>query len=396
MESFSLLKYWRGGGAPAAASTVRAAAISSPDTMRPVAEADGGDDEGPFFDLDFAVSDEHAAAGGGGEKDESEESEAEEERELCLSMTSPEGPLLSPSDDLFFTGGLGPLETKSIIIAAEENDLKPQVAVSLLKSATRLRVFMLGRRKPKPRAVESVAAPSLKQSQQQGNFLIKFKVDEGQMVPLFLRDGSGRNAGSDGPPAAPEPEEKKQEERKMASASKEVVQKYLSKIKPFYVKVSKRYAEKMRFSGSLVSGDDPFGTPADLSESEEKHAEARPAKAGEKSLKSAMPSRLRVVYNYKRLGKSKSASAAVASVSSPPQRRRDDSLLQVEDGIQGAIAHCKRSFTAASKGAIFKTEFSPPFSVGSILIVFLPSADSESPLTRSNSDPGESCSSDCS
>jgi hypothetical protein len=45
----------------------------------------------------------------------------------------------------------------------------------------------------------------------------------------------------------------------------------------------------------------------------------------------------------------------VAAAPSPPPpspgapQRRDDSLLQLQDGIQSAIAHCKRSFNA-SKG----------------------------------------------
>jgi hypothetical protein len=45
-----------------------------------------------------------------------------------------------------------------------------------------------------------------------------------------------------------------------------------------------------------------------------------------------------------RLRKSRSASAAQAGQSSPPPARRDDRLLEKQDGIASAIAHCKESF----------------------------------------------------
>ncbi|KAF0923500.1 hypothetical protein E2562_006387 [Oryza meyeriana var. granulata] len=64
-----------------------------------------------------------------------------------------------------------------------------------------------------------------------------------------------------------------------------------------------------------------------------------------------------------RLRKSRSASAAqtVASMSPPP--RRDDSLLEQQDGIASAIAHCKESLHRASM------------------------SECDSPLLRSRSDP---------
>ncbi|KAL2470818.1 Uncharacterized protein Adt_38954 [Abeliophyllum distichum] len=51
----------------------------------------------------------------------------------------------------------------------------------------------------------------------------------------------------------------------------------------------------------------------------------------------------------KHLGKSRSASAAVG-LSSSQISRRDGSLMQQhEDGIQGAILHCKKSYNVSSK-----------------------------------------------
>uniref|UniRef100_A0A0A9EL02 Membrane-associated kinase regulator 2 n=1 Tax=Arundo donax TaxID=35708 RepID=A0A0A9EL02_ARUDO len=69
----------------------------------------------------------------------------------------------------------------------------------------------------------------------------------------------------------------------------------------------------------------------------------------------------------RRLRKSRSASAAVtvAASGSLPPSRRDDSLIEKQDGIAGAIAHCKESFRRASL------------------------SECDSSLLRSRSDPGK-------
>ncbi|KAL3373800.1 hypothetical protein AABB24_005672 [Solanum stoloniferum] len=53
----------------------------------------------------------------------------------------------------------------------------------------------------------------------------------------------------------------------------------------------------------------------------------------------------------KHVMKSRSTTSSFAGVSSslPAMNRRDDSLLEQNDGIQGAILHCKRSYSTASK-----------------------------------------------
>ncbi|KAH0690189.1 hypothetical protein KY289_017547 [Solanum tuberosum] len=53
----------------------------------------------------------------------------------------------------------------------------------------------------------------------------------------------------------------------------------------------------------------------------------------------------------KHVMKSRSTTSSFAGVSSslPGMNRRDDSLLEQNDGIQGAILHCKRSYSTASK-----------------------------------------------
>ncbi|XP_038986202.1 probable membrane-associated kinase regulator 2 isoform X2 [Phoenix dactylifera] len=424
MESFSLLKYWRGGGGAAlaaaaatAASSVCTAANAATTTiatsvLNPSAETDddGGDvgDDGPFFDLEFAVPEEDGEGeeeDGGEEKDGSAagmeaESDDNEEGEFNF-MVSSEGSCggdlrsdpLSPSDDLFFKGKLVPLEPSSIVITSSEADPRPQFAVSLLKSATKFRVFMLGLRKAKstpaepngaPAAPSTAATASPKQQSrpQPSKFFIKFKVEEVPIISLFTRDNGSRNSSgskaaksqAEESAAAPSsaaaedsaaaPPSAAAEEKKF---SKEVVHKYLNKIKPLYVRVSKRYAQKLRFSGQLTPGEAAAAAAAKAgpNEGEETDVEAEAAAppsaapattagtaaSGVKCQKVNLPTGLKVV--CKRLGKSRSASAAVAAVPSPPPQRRDDSLLQQQDGIQSAIAHCKKSFNAAEGFCLF-------------------------------------------
>ncbi|KAG0487550.1 hypothetical protein HPP92_009645 [Vanilla planifolia] len=100
----------------------------------------------------------------------------------------------------------------------------------------------------------------------------------------------------------------------------------MGKFKPFYFKAS-----KLRFLGSI---NDRFATQ--VGETDQSH------------LVSSLPSRFKVAGGQ--LRKNRSASSVVVSVSSSRLLvpRRDDTLLQQEDGIQSAIAHCKRSFHAGN------------------------------------------------
>ncbi|WOL02159.1 hypothetical protein Cni_G10878 [Canna indica] len=382
MESFSLLKYWRGGGggatvaaairsstpAPSSATTVAAAVIRP--SSATTDDGGGDDDEGPFFDLEFAAlpADDGSSGESQGEVDEGEFN-------FELSSVGSGGAGgggggagegiraegFTPSDDLFFKGKLVPLDSSSIVIAASDSDNKPHFpAVSLLKSATKFRVFLPGLRKPKTTSAESNGAPVAvmatgspkpppQQQQQQSRFFVKFKVDEVPIVSLFTRDNSSRNSSTNRaskPPteettatttaAAVEAEEKR--------FAREVLQKYRNMIKPLYVRASRKHGEKPKLPA------EPAPPKAAAGPGEGEPGEAAPAlgPAASASGNKSLPAGLRVV--GKRLGKSWSASAAVAAVPSPPPQRRDDSLLEQQDGIQSAIAHCKRSFTAPEKG----------------------------------------------
>ncbi|KAL3650527.1 hypothetical protein CASFOL_006930 [Castilleja foliolosa] len=123
------------------------------------------------------------------------------------------------------------------------------------------------------------------------------------------------------------------------------VPKYLKLIKPLYHKVWKRQSEKAKVADSLT----PSSPPATG------HVNSSPMKLTE----STRAGNFKIA--GKRLGKSRSASAAVGVPDPAAARRRDDSLLQQHDGIQGAVLYCKRSYNSSSKefSQLFRTSSDP-------------------------------------
>ncbi|KAL2238273.1 UNVERIFIED_CONTAM: putative membrane-associated kinase regulator 2 [Sesamum indicum] len=406
MEAFSLLKYWRSsGGAAAGATTGVFSTAESTPNARPTTKtvlasasaaacpysSDGED--GPYFDLEFTLpeqesdaEEEHLAetkrkaqktenedeTESGSDADEisvqENDDDEEEEGELKFAVTSTdENVTLSPSDELFFKGNLVSIEPSSILLNGSEENSK--IPVFLLKSATKFRVLLLKLKKSKPANGVSLekadknevataqvsAAPSIGEKENQGKvrgklLAVKFKVEEVPLVSLFTRDSSSKeNPGGKGLKHSAQDSDTTaaSDEKKLA---KEVVQKYLKMVKPFYIRVS-----KLKFSGHLsFPGGGSKGCAAPPCTAGEKGVESSaeaatsnviktPVKQGTNNLQAG----LKVV--RKRLGKSRSAPAAVAA--SPPGKttsnRRDDSLLQLQDGIQGAILHCKKSFNAS-------------------------------------------------
>ncbi|PIA49122.1 hypothetical protein AQUCO_01300169v1 [Aquilegia coerulea] len=376
MEVFSLLKYWRtSGGATTTTdatnlrtttttttTTNNNTTTSTTTTIRHVAEEtdNGADDDGPFFDLEFAVPDDDVGenecdVSDDGEEDEDDDGEEEENESnefdftvdsSCSTGNRTDPNLsLSPSDDLFFNGRFVPLEPSELGFNSTESSSKVQFPGSLLKPATKLRVLMLGFKKPKSTSVtEKIVGGSKQQSK--SSFTVKFKVEEVPIVSLFTRDNSSRNSGNKVKQVqSPQnsTEEVASEEKKF---NKDVLQKYLKMVKPLYFKVSKRYGEKLGFSGQLnLSSTSPISSPIKKTEAEIKETEVNVKSSKEGNLTAG----LRNV--RKHLGKSRSASSAVAAVPSSSMatqsRRHDDSLLQQQDGIQSAILHCKKSFTAS-------------------------------------------------
>ncbi|KAI3407386.1 uncharacterized protein J3R85_021032 [Psidium guajava] len=423
MEAFSLLKYWRGGGSggggdPHAtsvpATTIFATASASVAShSSPEADDDDGGDDGPFFDLEFAPvpddeDDEEKPEGEeerqnqdepGNDEDDSasecggcDEDGDDVDREFGFTLSSGSSgsshdctdaniaSSLSPSDDLFFKGKLVPIEP------SDPDSTKPPsfaAASSLLKSATKFRVFMLGLKKSKPintldkaEKTETSEEPCLtvttpprraraqehsndkkKQSSRSSKFFtVKLNADEVPLVSLFTRDNSSRIASGSKPPQKQTSEEDAAsgDERRYA---REAMRRYLKKVKPFYIRVSKRYGERLGLSGQLghavfePSVGEKSRSKASAVAEVRTGGHGRSQRQGQGQGNSSIPAGLRVV--CKHLGKSRSASSAVAAAPGgqaaalAAASRRDDSLLQQQDGIQSAILHCKRSFNAS-------------------------------------------------
>ncbi|KAK1268961.1 putative membrane-associated kinase regulator 2 [Acorus gramineus] len=343
METFSLLKYWRAAPSANARTTTTTVASTTDD------EADA--DEGPFFDLEFALPDDEDDEGDeAGGDDEGSDDDGTRGFGFTVSSeggrTDPDPDLsLSPSDDLFFKGRLDSSNNNT-------SNKNHQFPICLAKSATKFRVFMLGLKKPRPPPPPSpaAAAPEVTAAAEKSNphqngrfFTVKFKVGEVPVVSLFTRDHSSRS--NRGHKHSPLEESASADDKRFA---KDVMQKYLRMIKPLYVNASKRSAEKPRFSGdkhAKTAAEEP------APEVVAKEAATTAVEQNARSLKQVtLPARLRMV--GKQLGKSRSASAAVAAAPCPAvvARRRDDSLIEQQDGIRSAIAHCKRSFNASSNG----------------------------------------------
>ncbi|KAK8483354.1 hypothetical protein V6N13_096226 [Hibiscus sabdariffa] len=390
MEAFSLLKYWRGGGggnnACVAACSVASAAGGSTTTIvaavtnnQVMDTDDENEDDGPFFDLEFAVSDDDETEEEGGNVEEEEESgdqndgvdaksddgcsDGDREFNFMLSSGSSNDPsesdpnlAVSPLDDLFFKGRLVPIETDSSL-----ESKPPQFPVSLLKSATKFRVLFLRFKKSKlsssertesasangPASVPTAINPKKQETTQEENnskklFTVKFKVEEVPIMSLLSRDNSKSQTQQSS-------EETVSDEKKF---SKDVMQKYLKKVKPLYVRVSRRYGEKLK----------PV-TPPSTAAPKPVPGKVTTAEVGKNPKQGNIHAGIRVV--CKHLGKSRSASSSVAAVPPAPavSKRRDDSLLQQQDGIQGAILHCKRSFNGcqdSSKSSILPRSVSDP------------------------------------
>ncbi|XP_059428330.1 membrane-associated kinase regulator 5 [Corylus avellana] len=205
---------------------------------------------------------------------------------------------------------------------------KPQSPIALLKSAPRFQVLMFKKPKSKSMATakresKTVSMDNQEQRRQESKafFTVKLKVEEAPKNSLFTRGNSLRKTESKIQDSQPS------EDSKAERFSKEVIQKYLNLIKPLYVKVSKRYSEKIKFSEELSVAST-----------------------------ASSPSTVALPKKKKPLRKSKSASASIAAAQ--PVNRRDDSLLQQDDGIQSAILHCKRSFNSSRDSSFLTSSIS--------------------------------------
>ncbi|GKC00233.1 probable membrane-associated kinase regulator 2, partial [Tanacetum coccineum] len=340
MEAFSLFRYWKTNSTtnnadvtttPTSSTTI----VTAVSTQTSDTEDDENDDNdhGPFFDLEFTLPDET------NDKSETTENDvvSDDEDVKFTLMSNSSGDSVesagdvnvsvSPSDELFFKGGFIPVE---------ESTFKPQQS-RVSKSATKFRVMMLKLKKLKSNIAESEEEK---------------KVEEVPIVSLFKRHNSSKTIKKSRNEDTNVVDEKK--------FTKEAMHKYLRKVKPLYVRVSKRYGEKMKFSGQLNvknsekpenSESKEAAVTSSLPEESKQCTEGSEpplmlSNGNGKGLRqSNLPATLRVV--CKHLGKSRSGGTAVVAAAPPGtvlSQRRDDSLLQQQDGIQSAILHCKRSF----------------------------------------------------
>ncbi|KAF2297892.1 hypothetical protein GH714_004839 [Hevea brasiliensis] len=319
------------------------------------------------------------------DEDDGEDTDGEGEFNFTISSGSSNDRVdqnltLSPSDDLFFKGRLVPIESSSLVVNGLEPNSKPQFPASFLKSATKLRVFMLGFKKSKmnetekvAEANESAASPTPKQQQQKQEekgeeatkqskfFTVKFKVEEVPIVSLFTRDNSKSVKSS---------QKQNNTEETAASTSAASDEKRFSgqlslgsglnaSARPPPPASAEAAAHKSSLSKSTLS--------AEKRQPETESAEAPPVSNAKSVKQGNLPTGLRIV--CKHLGKSRSASAVAAAPSAPVMsRRRDDSLLQQQDGIQSAILHCKRSFNVSrdSDSSLLSRSVSDPFSEKSL------------------------------
>ncbi|KAH0449230.1 hypothetical protein IEQ34_023030 [Dendrobium chrysotoxum] len=111
MESFSLLRYWRGGTSEFSLAA-NMPATEAMTLLEPTVDDETIDDEGPYFDLDFSNPKDRSTEERGRDHEEDEQLEdREDEKDFDFSLNSSDGSniqTISTSDDIFFKGKLIP------------------------------------------------------------------------------------------------------------------------------------------------------------------------------------------------------------------------------------------------------------------------------------------------
>ncbi|XP_075476322.1 membrane-associated kinase regulator 5-like [Primulina tabacum] len=208
-------------------------------------------------------------------------------------------------------------------------------AVTLVRSTPKFRVFMLGfKRTTKCGKVdqscgESKASTSNQSSkpskkERENRFSGKFGVEEMSIAPVLGRENSLRSRLLR--------DEDDDETLSVGASSVKSIPKYLKLIRPFQMKASK----KAKVSNSITPSHSPETAPVNFSPSK--------LSVGSRSVGS-----LKIAARNLVKSRSVSATASTISLAPPSVRRRDDSLLEQHDGIQGAILHCKKSYNSSKE-----------------------------------------------
>ncbi|XP_057547172.1 membrane-associated kinase regulator 5 isoform X1 [Amaranthus tricolor] len=294
MKALTMLKFWK--------------SYSNTSKLDTEAAITDNDDESVTTITDSTISDNFT--------EETEETEDDEESFFELELTSPF------SYDFKFCQDSPCFENSS---EKKEPELKlkskPQSPTSVIRSASpKLRVFMFSRFNKKSKCVEeevsdieSVSSSYSPKRNSSSLFNVKFRIEDGSIVPKLARSRSNSSSVSASPII-----EKQNSEDYMESSkrfSKETIQKYLHRINP---KSSKKNTDGEKFMSS-PSSTSSISFP----------------KKDEKQTS-------RFKMKCKQLGKSKSASAIIGVPSPTTFPVRNDHPC---DGIEGAILHCKRSLT---------------------------------------------------
>ncbi|XP_050386388.1 membrane-associated kinase regulator 5 [Argentina anserina] len=298
METLYFLKFWKPNPSPIA--------IPSPlvETDNEF-EVEEEEEEDSFFDLEISIESNTRT-----HQESSKLYSKEAKTEPTLYVSSPTDPI-----------------SKRKVLPIEP------IPIALLKSGPKFGVSIF--KKPKSATAKKAEKTGetesciLKETQKQKRPEVK---GNGISSPAKLtRENSSRETRS-------KLQNERSDDSKTERFSKDVIKKYLKLIKPLYLKVSKRYGDKVKVTGDLPMAS-PTSSPAVSMYSPRKEKQGN------------IPAGIRVV--CKHLGKSKSATAAMAVA--PPVNRRDDSLLLQADGIQSAILHCKRSFNSIDSSCLSRS-----------------------------------------
>ncbi|KAF8020359.1 hypothetical protein BT93_G0916 [Corymbia citriodora subsp. variegata] len=334
--------------------------IMPDETRSSTAETDYGsdDEDDSFFELELAhyVTDSDSKGGtdssaaafvksNNGIRQTGSADAKTRDASRCFSADKPAVSLSQSPTALFSKRKILPVETAS----------QPQSPVSLFKSSPKLRVLMFRRSRSK-----SVAAPNVKAEETQETELKKsasssvffaVKPREVQPPPPATDDAwkkQNKNKQTTSPSRGKLAESFFSEDSASKRLSKDGLQKYLNLVKPLSVGISKRYSDTFKFP----SAESPLTSPV-----------SSPAATVTAAVSSPRMGKVFRVRPKQLLGKSKSATLATTSATSSPARR-DGSLDQQHDGIQGAILHCKKSYYSSRDGSVLWRSASDPSSHG--------------------------------
>ncbi|TKY51358.1 membrane-associated kinase regulator 5 [Spatholobus suberectus] len=238
MDALNFLKFWRH------------ATMTTTSEPHLVVETDTeSDEDDSFFDLELTLQDFDNKEN----NDSSNKNDGDPKETTTTELKS-----LRSKDGLGKTDNDVPQKTSLPLSSPEpiskrkvlpiEPISKPQSPIALLRSAPSFRIFTFRKRNRTPPKKTEYSVNESKV------FAVRLNVEDFRSSPALSRDNSTRSFGSKVRSCS-------HEEPKPERFSKEVLRKYLKLIRPLYVKVSKRYSDKMRFDGEGFAAS-PSSSPS--------------------------------------------------------------------------------------------------------------------------------------